>query len=314
VVGLLHRGGDGGHGSATGARTDARRPSIRDLDISDRPREGCGSVSAEKPADAGRSVEAGGEPSPNDSQGEAAVIDEKARADRGPAGAHRRSDLYRRALDVAISLLLVVLTLPVLVVVTLISAVALRSWPLFVQDRVGRHGRTFRFAKVRTLPRQVPAYVDKHELARYEVPAVCQALRKLHLDELPQLVLVLLGRMSLVGPRPEMAHLHHDMGAFGVERTAVRPGCTGLWQVSESCTGLIGAAPQYDRFYLDHRSLRFDLWILYRTALKMTGLAAGVSLDQVPRWALPAEAEDARGLVLDLTAEPDGAASLLTSR
>jgi lipopolysaccharide/colanic/teichoic acid biosynthesis glycosyltransferase len=226
----------------------------------------------------------------------------------------RRADLYRRAFDLAASLVLVALTLPVLVLVTLTSAAALRAWPLFVQDRIGRGGKPFRFVKVRTLPVEVPVYVDKHALASYEVPAVCQVLRKLHLDELPQLALVLLGRMSLVGPRPEMAHLHEGMGAFGAERTAVRPGCTGLWQVSESCTGLIGAAPEYDRFYLHHRSLRLDLWILFRTALKMTGIAEGVTIDGIPGWVVPAGADGDPTRVIDLTVESERAPSLATSR
>jgi len=51
----------------------------------------------------------------------------------------------------------------------------------------------------------------------------------------------------------------------------VRPGCTGLWQVSEACTGLISAAPEYDRYYLANRSLRLDIWVLMRTCVKMVG-------------------------------------------
>lgn len=204
------------------------------------------------------------------------------------AVAHDRVDTYRRAVDIGVSLLLAAITLPIVLVAALGSAITLRAWPFFAQDRVGKDGELFRFVKVRTLPVSVPAYIDKHELAAHAIPTFCRILRTLHLDELPQLYLVLAGRMSLVGPRPEMACLHERMPAdFAADRTAVRPGCTGLWQVSESCTELIGAAPQFDRFYLAHRSLRLDLWIIYRTALKMTGLAGCVTLDHVPEWIVP---------------------------
>lgn len=57
-------------------------------------------------------------------------------------------------------------------------------------------------------------------------------------------------------------------------RTLVRPGCTGLWQVSEACTELISASPEYDGTYLARRTLRLDLWVLGRTALKMIGVGA----------------------------------------
>ena len=137
--------------------------------------------------------------------------------------------------------------------------------------------------KVRTLPVDTPGYVDKHQLDHSRIPPFCRLLRRLHLDELPQLLLVLRGHMSLVGPRPEMAYLHDLMAPdFAELRTSVRPGCTGLWQISEACIDLISRTPEYDRYYLAQRSLHLDLWVLYRTALKMVGLGATISLDDVP--------------------------------
>lgn len=219
-----------------------------------------------------------------------------------------RSDAARRALDVGVSAILGMAVIPVIVLVALGSALALRAWPLFVQDRVGLHGELFRFVKIRTLPPEVPRYTDKHQLANHRIPTFCRFLRTTHLDELPQIYLVLWGRMSLVGPRPEMATLHAQLDPrFAAERTTVRPGCTGLWQVSEACRDLIGSAPELDRFYLQHRSLRLDLWVLGRTVRKMTG-GGLITLDQVPSWALPARAEEVEEVyVIDLTVE-DGAA------
>lgn len=206
----------------------------------------------------------------------------------------RRIDAYRRSLDVVISLGLLLLTLPILTLVIVGSAMSLRTHPLFVQDRVGRGGELFRFLKVRTLPREVPAYIDKHQLPQDAIPAFCRLLRRLHLDELPQLLLVLRGHMSLVGPRPEMGHLHGEMPPeFAALRTSVRPGCTGLWQVSAARTELISASPQYDEVYLAHRTLRLDLWVLYRTALQMVGLGRCITLDDVPAWSLREEMPEA---------------------
>lgn len=212
----------------------------------------------------------------------------------------RRSNVYRRILDLLISGALAIITLPIVLIAAVGSAISLRAWPFFSQERVGRHGETFRFLKIRTLPLTVPTYTDKYQLGGHDIPRFCQALRRLHLDELPQLYLVVMGRMALVGPRPEMRYLHDQMPAeFSQQRTMVRPGCTGLWQVSSSCTGLISAAPEYDCFYLTHRSLRLDVWILFRTALKMTGLANSVALTDVPRWTLPSEGVTA-ARVIDL--------------
>jgi lipopolysaccharide/colanic/teichoic acid biosynthesis glycosyltransferase len=196
--------------------------------------------------------------------------------------------------------------LPVLLIAVAGSAILLRAWPFFTQERIGRHGETFRFLKVRTLPPTVPSYIDKHQLAEHSIPRFCQMLRTLHLDELPQLFLVLRGRMSLVGPRPEMGWLHERMHPqFADARTSVRPGCTGLWQVSDACTDLISASPEYDRFYLSHRTLRFDLWVLSRTVLKMTGLSSRVTLGDVPAWVMP------RTATIDLDLEAAAAESAL---
>jgi lipopolysaccharide/colanic/teichoic acid biosynthesis glycosyltransferase len=221
-----------------------------------------------------------------------------------------RSEPARRAVDVAVSAVLLLLVLPVILLTATASALVLRAWPFFAQERIGRGGTTFRFVKVRTLPPDMPAYTDKHQLEVQRIPALCRLFRRLHLDELPQLFLVLRGQMSLIGPRPEMAYLHEQFPtAFADLRTSIRPGCTGLWQVSESCDGLIGASPEYDRFYVDNRSWRLDLWIAYRTVLKMTGLGRTIALDEVPGWA---GAQHGTADVIDLRDAIDAEPTALT--
>lgn len=197
-----------------------------------------------------------------------------------------RGRLLHRGFDLLVGALLAVVVAPFVGLLALGGLVALRANPFFVQHRVGRDGRLFQLVKLRTLPPQAPAYADKYAIRDVEIPAYCRFLRRFHLDELPQLFLVPLGRMSLVGPRPEMVFLHERMPvALSGARTEVLPGCTGLWQISEACDRLILETPQYDLFYLHHRTLRLDLWVMWRTLLKFLDLGRPVTLDQVPTWA-----------------------------
>jgi lipopolysaccharide/colanic/teichoic acid biosynthesis glycosyltransferase len=198
--------------------------------------------------------------------------------------------MLKRAADILIAAVLVVLTLPVVLFAAIGSAIALRAWPFFVQRRTGWDGMSFRFVKIRTLPTSTPKYMLKDELHLDEIPRFTRALRVLHFDELPQLFLVLTGRMSLVGPRPEMVEFHDLLEpSFARERCAVRPGCTGLWQIGWGCAGLLGESPEYDRFYLRHQSLRLDAWILWRTTQMMLGIGTLARLHDVPEWAAVVE-------------------------
>jgi lipopolysaccharide/colanic/teichoic acid biosynthesis glycosyltransferase len=195
-------------------------------------------------------------------------------------------ELARRVFDVAVATVLLVVTAPLILALAIALAWSLRAWPFFTQTRIGRDGEPFRFLKLRTLPPSAPAYADKYALREVRTPAIAKFLRSTHLDELPQLVLVLLGRMSLVGPRPEMPHLHDAfLGRQREAREATKPGCAGIWQVSVDNDRLILEAPEYDLFYAQHASLRLDVWVLWRTALLMLG-GRRVGLDDVPSWAL----------------------------
>jgi lipopolysaccharide/colanic/teichoic acid biosynthesis glycosyltransferase len=153
-----------------------------------------------------------------------------------------------------------------------------------VQKRLGRDGRPFCFVKLRTLPTDTPPDEDKYAIAAATTTRWGRLLRAGHLDELPQCWLVVTGRMSMVGPRPEMPALAVRFDpAFMEERLAVRPGITGPWQVSTACSGLIGEAPEFDRLYLAHGGPRFDAWILLRTAGVLVGLQP-LPLERFPAW------------------------------
>jgi lipopolysaccharide/colanic/teichoic acid biosynthesis glycosyltransferase len=186
----------------------------------------------------------------------------------------------KRALDLVIGVPLALAAVPVVALLAVAMACSLRAWPFFVQQRVGREGHLFRMVKIRTLPRQTPRYASKYELGGVVTTRTGQWLRSTHLDEVPQLFLVVLGSMSLVGPRPEMAQLMDRFDQAEADlRMRVRPGCTGLWQVSEDAGKLIYEVPQYDRSYLQNARPSLDLFLLRSTVRCALRTDASVSFD-----------------------------------
>lgn len=149
---------------------------------------------------------------------------------------------------------------------------------LFVHERVGLNGRPFRILKFRTMKvgaaDQLPELLRRHDRdgePLFKVPddprvtRFGQWLRRWSLDELPQLWNVLMGQMSLVGPRPQVGAevaLYSDQD---MERLRVRPGITGLWQVSGRSELPWKQAIQLDLHYIEKWSMLLDLWILART-------------------------------------------------
>jgi lipopolysaccharide/colanic/teichoic acid biosynthesis glycosyltransferase len=197
----------------------------------------------------------------------------------------RANSRLKRAFDLTAGVVLSLVTAPIIALLAIGSALSFRAWPLFVQKRLGRGGRPFCFVKLRTLPTDTPPDADKYSIAATATTRWGRFLRAWHLDELPQCWLVVTGRMSLVGPRPEMPALAARFDAAFMEgRLAVRPGITGPWQVSTASSGLIGEAPEFDRLYLDHAGLRLDAWILLRTAGVLVGRPP-LPLERFPTWA-----------------------------
>jgi lipopolysaccharide/colanic/teichoic acid biosynthesis glycosyltransferase len=197
----------------------------------------------------------------------------------------RRISAQKRALDLALAIPASILTLPVVLILATISFALYREFPFFRQPRLGHGGNEFTFWKIRTLPRIAPDTADKYQLRAMDLPRFAQIVRGHHLDELPQLWLVIAGKMTLVGPRPEMPTLSAAFDErFVAERVSVKPGCTGLWQVSTGSRGLIGESPEWDQHYVAHGTVRLDLWIMYRTLLMMTKLREVKQLSAIPRW------------------------------
>ena len=199
----------------------------------------------------------------------------------------------KRAIDLTVAVLALPVALPAIAVCAAISALSLRAWPFFSQIRLGRHEQPFRIWKIRTLPRRHATYALKDAPDRRSGPTrATTLLRRTKLDELPQLLNVVRGELSLVGPRPKMPHEHEPVDpAYSARRTTVPQGCTGLWQISTASHLLPSDHPEFDYVYLANTGTRTDAWILWRTALLALRLGERVGLGDLPRWFRPATLE-----------------------
>ncbi|HEY4095812.1 MAG TPA: exopolysaccharide biosynthesis polyprenyl glycosylphosphotransferase [Baekduia sp.] len=187
------------------------------------------------------------------------------------AGAHRPSPRAKRTLDLALAVLLGVVTLPLMAIVALL--VRLDGGPaIFAQRRIGEAGRPFCLYKLRTMrvgSGDAAAWAQENDPRATRVGRV---LRRWHVDELPQLWNVLLGEMSFVGPRPEQLEFVERLELalpFYRRRHLTRPGLTGWAQVRCGYAGSeVGAAWKLcnDLYYVKHRSLGLDLLVLAETA------------------------------------------------
>jgi len=174
----------------------------------------------------------------------------------------------KRTFDVVVSAFLLVGLSWIFLLVALLIKLTSKGPAFFAQERIGYGGRPFRMYKFRTMHTHAPAYARKPDSARH--PAIYplgRVLRRLSIDELPQLWNVLKGKMSLVGPRPEMPQIAKEYDTVQRERFLVLPGMTGLWQVSADRALPIHENVDYDLYYIYNQSLLLDLVILIRTAL-----------------------------------------------
>lgn len=193
-------------------------------------------------------------------------------ARRGPAGA------VRAVLDRVVAAFLLLLLLPLLGAITMLVRWDSPGPAVFRQVRVGQGGRVFTMLKFRTMEpgaeRRLRALAEANETdggplfkirADPRVTRVGRLLRRYSLDELPQLVNVLRGEMSLVGPRPALPREVEQYDADARRRLHVRPGLTGLWQVSGRSDLSWEESVRLDVAYVDNWSLGLDAVILSRT-------------------------------------------------
>jgi lipopolysaccharide/colanic/teichoic acid biosynthesis glycosyltransferase len=189
----------------------------------------------------------------------------------------------KRLIDWVLASALLIGMLPLFFLIAVAIVVDSRGPVLYLQKRVGYRGQVFQMVKFRTMQgdrrvRSVPiSFPDRRRSLKVRndprITRVGRVLRRTSLDELPQLVNILQGDMTFVGPRPELPELVARYNSFHHLRHSMLPGVTGWWQIHGRCSRPDGCAAQDDLavkladdlYYLQHRSLRFDLKILLLT-------------------------------------------------
>jgi lipopolysaccharide/colanic/teichoic acid biosynthesis glycosyltransferase len=190
-----------------------------------------------------------------------------------PTGPYLR--WVKPAIDRVGGLLALVICLPLMIVIGTAIWVAMGSPVLLPQDRVGRQGRIFRIWKFRTMAPDRRSnqlhWVGENRRQTHKsandprITPLGRWLRATRLDELPQFYNVVTGDLSLVGPRPELVSVVAGYEAWQHRRHAVKPGVTGLWQISDQGDKLLHDCTEMELAYLEEVSLLTDLQIIAKT-------------------------------------------------
>jgi lipopolysaccharide/colanic/teichoic acid biosynthesis glycosyltransferase len=209
-------------------------------------------------------------------------------------GPQRTAHFVKRSIDVAGSLAALILTSPLLVVISVVIKSTSKGPILFTQERIGQYGRRFRCLKFRSMYFRSDNTIHKEYIRRFisgengiqeaagsqhavfkltadpRVTPIGRLLRRTSLDELPQFLNVLLGQMSLVGPRPPVPYEVEAYDTWHRRRLlAVKPGITGLWQVEGRSSVKFDDMVRLDLRYAMSWNLGLDLKILLRTPMAM---------------------------------------------
>jgi exopolysaccharide biosynthesis polyprenyl glycosylphosphotransferase len=174
----------------------------------------------------------------------------------------------KRVFDIAASAFALTLLSPLFLLLSIVVKLDSPGPVIFRQKRMGLNGKPFNFLKFRTMHANSDPYAEtprSSEDAR--ITKFGRWLRRSSLDELPQFWNVLRGDMSIVGPRPEMPFIVSTYNEEQRERLKVKPGITGVWQISAVRGEPIHANMEYDLFYIEHRSLLLDLIIMIKTLM-----------------------------------------------
>jgi exopolysaccharide biosynthesis polyprenyl glycosylphosphotransferase len=189
-----------------------------------------------------------------------------------------RYEVSKREIDIVASLLLLILAAPVMLAIAVLVKLTSPGNVVFRQKRLGKGGRVFWCYKFRTMVADAEARLSRNAELRTEfevnfklkqdprVTRVGAFLRKTSLDELPQLFNVLIGDMSLIGPRPIVQHELTKYGRNADKFLSVKPGLGGLWQVYGRSDTSYDSRVSMDLEYIDNRSTVLDLKLIVQTA------------------------------------------------
>jgi putative colanic acid biosysnthesis UDP-glucose lipid carrier transferase len=173
-----------------------------------------------------------------------------------------------RILDIVVAISALILSFPLFVGLFIYTRISDGGPIIFTQDRVGLDSKVFKLHKFRSM------HIDSNQYERSpdssEDPRITKLgkwIRKFSLDEIPQFYNVLKGEMSLVGPRPEMPFIVEQYSNFEKQRLSVKPGITGLWQISPGRKHDITDNLEYDLYYIENQSISLDIVLLALTGV-----------------------------------------------
>lgn len=190
--------------------------------------------------------------------------------------------IIKRILDFILSLIGIILLLPIYLIIYICIKIDSRGPALFKQVRVGKDGKNFVIYKFRTMivnaEKKRELEIDPSNIENFvfqsksdnRITKVGAFLRKTSLDELPQLFNVLIGNMSLVGPRPEIPDVVKYYPEEYSQRLLVTPGITGLAQINGRGEIELGKTISYDLKYIENFSVGFDIKILFKTIFSVS--------------------------------------------
>ena len=188
----------------------------------------------------------------------------------------------KRLFDILVSMIGLILLIPIAIIVK-IAYMATGDFTsiLFTQDRIGKNGKLFKFYKFRSMVPNADEILFKalaeDEKLREEysmnkkikndprITKVGKMIRKLSIDELPQMINIFLGDMSLIGNRPYLPREKKDMGSFYDDIIKTKPGLTGWWQVSGRNDVTFKRRLQLEQYYSNHSGFRIDTKIFFKT-------------------------------------------------
>lgn len=174
--------------------------------------------------------------------------------------------VLKRTVDLVGAIVVTVLSLPFWPLIALAIKIDSKGPVFFIHERSGKNGERFNLFKFRTMSIATNPYATKSRTDNASsVTTVGRILRKTSLDELPQVINVLLGHMSLVGPRPEMPFIVDTYNETQKLRLSVKPGVTGVWQISADRANPIHENIDYDLYYLENQSFWLDCAIMIKT-------------------------------------------------
>ncbi len=186
--------------------------------------------------------------------------------------------VLKRALDLSASISLLLVLLPLFIIAGVLIKIDSRGPVFFIQERMGYNKRMFRFLKFRTMVDDAEEKLDEVAGLNMEsgpafkirndprITAFGKILRKTSLDELPQLINIVRGEMSLVGPRPLFRWEVERISEPWIKRRfSMKPGLTGLWQVSGRSSMTFDKRIEMDLHYIDNWSMLMDIQILLKT-------------------------------------------------